>query len=98
MAKAVPQEPSETTFAAFKALPIDPTRRQRSTGTYTEEADELAGAANSQEAVNAMVESIQRACTDVGNVRDDLVKDEDVIRSVVVYPARYDVAKPRYTA
>ncbi|EIN07173.1 hypothetical protein PUNSTDRAFT_126985 [Punctularia strigosozonata HHB-11173 SS5] len=79
IAKAAPEEPGETTFAAFKALPVDPTRRQRSTGTYAEDSDELAGATNSREAVDAMVESIRRACADIGNVRENLVKDVDVV-------------------
>lgn len=72
---------SETAFAAFKALPIDPTRVTRGSGSgFTEPADELTGASSCQEAVDLMVDDIQRACRDVGNGHSEFVKMADVVR------------------
>ncbi|KAK7020499.1 SacI homology domain-containing protein [Favolaschia claudopus] len=81
-----------TSFAAFKVLPIDPTRTRRAssfggtlTQAYVDTAEELSGAANCREAVDLMVESIRRACEEMGNdgsVVDGatgLVAEEDVV-------------------
>jgi len=73
---------SERTFAAFKVLPIDPARMRASSGggsTYAEAADELSGASSCQEAVNLIVNSIWRACEDVGATDGGFVTDEDVV-------------------
>ena len=79
---------AETTFAAFKLLPIDPGRGQMgSSGSsgdvkYTEPADELIGAGSCQEAAGMIVECIRRACEDVGSgqVDHDFVVEGDVVR------------------
>ncbi|KAF7338181.1 hypothetical protein MVEN_02043000 [Mycena venus] len=85
---------SETTsFAAFKVLPIDPTRTRRAssfggtqTQAYVDSAEELSGAENCREAVDLMVDSIRRACEEMGNdgrVGEEavagLVAEEDVV-------------------
>ncbi|KAI0054006.1 hypothetical protein FA95DRAFT_1551790 [Auriscalpium vulgare] len=71
----------DTSFAAFKALPIDPARRQGSTGTVLEE--EVAGAATCREAVELMTDAIVRACEDIGGAQgrrgQEFVRDEDVV-------------------
>lgn len=78
---------AETTFAAFKVLPIDPARIRRGSSTggnieYMEAADELSGAANCKEAAELIVNSIRRACEDIGGARGDFVTGEDVVRCV----------------
>ncbi len=77
---AAPATDQELTFAAFKALPIDPARSRKETGSFFEPADELTGATNCQEAVNRMVDSIHNACMDVGNGHVHLVSENDVVR------------------
>lgn len=69
----------DITFAAFKALPIDPARSRRENGSFFEPADELTGANNCREAVDMMVDAIYHACLDIGNGDDDFVKEEDVV-------------------
>ena len=62
-----PNSPNSRTFVAFKALPIDPARSRRGTGSFEDTAgDDLAGARSCREAVGVMVEAIRRACVDVG--------------------------------
>jgi len=72
---------SEKTFAAFKVLPIDPTRIRRasSRGGYADAAEELSGASTCQEAVDIIVDSIHRACDDVGGTHGDFVTNADVV-------------------
>ncbi|KAF9469322.1 SacI homology domain-containing protein [Collybia nuda] len=74
---------AETTYAAFKVLPIDPARRRASSssggGSYAEASDELSGASSCQEAVDLIVDSIRRACEDVGAADGSFVVDEDVV-------------------
>jgi hypothetical protein len=55
-----------TNFAAFKALPIDRTRREGGGSTFVEPSapDELAGVSTCQEAVDLMVDAIANACED----------------------------------
>ncbi|KII89160.1 hypothetical protein PLICRDRAFT_40794 [Plicaturopsis crispa FD-325 SS-3] len=75
---------SETTWAAFKALPLDPAREQDRGHT-----DELTGASSCKEAVDIIVDTIRRACEDAGGgrvskvgglkVRDEFVKEGDVV-------------------
>jgi hypothetical protein len=79
---------AETSFAAFKVLPIDPARIRRASssggdGAYAEAADELSGASSCQEAVDMIVESIQRAYEDIGGADGVFVTNEDVVRCVV---------------
>lgn len=73
----------EKLFAAFKALPIDPARIRRgsstSSGPYSETSEEVAGASSCREVVNRVVESISRACEDIGSSHGSLVADEDVV-------------------
>jgi len=80
LSNAAPVTGSNVTFAAFKALPVDPTRTRRGTSTdYTEPADDLTGASSCKEAVHLMVDMIQRACEDLGSVHRNIVTDGDVI-------------------
>ena len=69
----------DVTFAAFKALPIDPARSRRENGSFFEPADELTGAGNCKEAVDMMVDAIYRACIDIGNDGADLIRHGDVV-------------------
>src|ERR1700722_2197074 len=73
---------TDQTFAAFKALPVDPTRRQESTisASPIEPADEVACASSCKEAVDLIVEAIKRACVDLGCVHGDFVTEADVVR------------------
>ncbi|KAK0228754.1 SacI homology domain-containing protein [Armillaria fumosa] len=66
---------TDKTFAAFKMLPIDPTR-SRSQSAGSEEV-EIAGSC--REAVNMVVERIKRACEDVGGVDSGFVREGDVV-------------------
>ncbi|KAJ7273264.1 SacI homology domain-containing protein [Mycena rebaudengoi] len=75
-----------TSFAAFKVLPIDPARARRASSmggdtTYADTAEELSGAASCREAVDLIVDSIRRACEDMGNdgKAGTLVTEEDVV-------------------
>jgi hypothetical protein len=78
---AEPAQASDKIFAAFKALPIDPARSRRATGSIIEPADELSGAKNCREAVDLMVESIVKACQDVGaGQQPNFVVEEAVVR------------------
>jgi len=72
---------TDTAFAAFKALPIDPARRRESSSgpTFTEQADELTGAVSCKQAVNIMVDSIVRACEDVGRIHGDFITEADIV-------------------
>jgi phosphatidylinositol 4-phosphatase len=74
---------SEQTFAAFKALPIDPARIRRASSmghgdTYTS-ANDLDEASSCKEAVDMIVDNIRKACEDMGNSHDGLVKEGDVV-------------------
>ncbi|OBZ69155.1 Proteasome subunit beta type-5 [Grifola frondosa] len=69
---AAPVAGHETAFAAFKALPIDPARVRRETGSFIERADELAGAKTCRDAVNLIADTIRQACRDVGSVHGRL--------------------------
>jgi len=78
---AEPGQASDRVIAAFKALPIDPARSRRATGSIIEPADELSGAKNCKEAVDLMVESIVKACRDVGGGRQpNFVVEGAVVR------------------
>ncbi|KAF8275070.1 SacI homology domain-containing protein [Lactarius quietus] len=72
---------SPTSFAAFKALPIDPARTHRADGsTFVEPAapDEFAGTC--REAVDHMVDCIVRACIDAsGGDSAPVVRQEDIV-------------------
>ncbi|KAG6856457.1 hypothetical protein H0H87_004317 [Tephrocybe sp. NHM501043] len=76
---------SQTTFAAFKVLPIDPARIRRASSfgadaEYSNTSNELGGASNCKEAADLIVGSIQRACEDIGSAQGQFVTEEDVVR------------------
>ena len=80
LSSASPIFGSDTTFAAFKALPVDPTRTRPGSDTgYAEPADDLTGAATCKEAVDLMVDMIRRACEDFGSTHGNLVTEADVV-------------------
>ncbi|KAG2157447.1 SacI homology domain-containing protein [Suillus clintonianus] len=65
-------------FAAFKVLPVDPARvRSGSSTGYAEPADDLAGATTCKQVADLMIDSIKRACEDVGN--SPVIMDRDVV-------------------
>ncbi|CAK5264927.1 unnamed protein product [Mycena citricolor] len=80
-----PTVPMTNSFAAFKTLPIDPTRSRRDSSisslggsAYLDSIDELGNASCCREAADLMVDGIRRACEDIGNDAD-LVVDQDVV-------------------
>lgn len=77
-------EPAQTggkVFAAFKALPIDPTRSTRETQNIVEPADELSAARSCMEAVDLVVESIVKACKEAGGGRGpNFVVEAPIVR------------------
>ena len=77
---AAPAVGQETIFAAFKALPIDPARARRESGSFIQTADELANAKNCKEAVDMIVDAIHQACKDIGNDQHGFVSEADVVR------------------
>jgi len=77
---AVPTLESDTTFAAFKALPIDPARTRRASGSFVDSVDELAGATNCKEAVNLIIEAIHRACHDIGGTDGAFISEAEIVR------------------
>ncbi|KAI0929197.1 hypothetical protein AcW1_006209 [Taiwanofungus camphoratus] len=79
---AAPVVGQDTTFAAFKALPIDPTRTRRDSGSFIEPADELSGATNCKQAVDLIVDSIRRAWEDAGVRQCEFVTEEDIVSLV----------------
>ncbi|GJE90764.1 SacI homology domain-containing protein [Phanerochaete sordida] len=76
---AAPVLSADTSFAAFKALPIDPARSRRENGSFFEPADELTGVANCKEAVDVMVDTVARACAEAGSAKGELITQEDVV-------------------
>jgi hypothetical protein len=48
-------------------------------------SDEITGAATCREAVDLVVERIQRACDDVGGGQGTFVTEEDVVRCVTAH-------------
>ncbi|KAI0636699.1 SacI homology domain-containing protein [Trametes polyzona] len=76
---AAPVAGQETVFAAFKALPVDPARARRETGSFIQATDELANAKNCKEAVDMIVDAIRQACKDIGNDHREFVTQADVV-------------------
>jgi hypothetical protein len=76
----------ENIFAAFKALPIDPARIQRgsstTSGPYSETSEEIAGSSSCREVIDRIVDSISRACRDIGAGNGAFITHEDVVRWV----------------
>ncbi|KAL1944714.1 hypothetical protein VTO73DRAFT_3144 [Trametes versicolor] len=76
---AAPVAGQETAFAAFKALPVDPARARRESGSFIQTADELANAKNCKEAVDMIVDAVRQACKDIGNDHHEFVTEADVV-------------------
>ncbi|KAI0672944.1 SacI homology domain-containing protein [Trametes maxima] len=76
---AAPVAGQQTVFAAFKALPVDPARARRETGSFIQATDELATAKNCKEAVDMIVDAIRQACKDIGNEHSEFVAEADVV-------------------
>ncbi|KIM48704.1 hypothetical protein M413DRAFT_21047 [Hebeloma cylindrosporum] len=74
---------NQRSFAAFKVLPVDPARARRTSSVvseaYSAVSDEMTGAATCREAVDLVVERIQKACDDVGGGQGAFIKEEDVV-------------------
>jgi hypothetical protein len=80
---------SSQSFAAFKVLPIDPTRPRRETSDqYVELSDEMQRASSCREAVDLIVDKIQGACEDMGGGQGRFVTEEDVVRFVSFFFVR----------
>ena len=77
---AAPAAGQETIYAAFKALPVDPARSRRESGSFIQSQDELSSANNCKEAVDMIVDAIRQACADVGNEHRELITEGDVVR------------------
>ena len=61
---AVEEKLNEDSFVAFKALPIDPARPRRTTGSFEEPASNELFASNCKQAVEVMVDTIAQAIQD----------------------------------
>jgi len=71
--------PKDTSFAAFKALPMGSTH-VRNASRYAEPADDLASATSCKEAVDLIVDAIQRACEDIGSASgNNFIFEEDIV-------------------
>jgi len=87
-------------FAAFKALPIDPARTRRGdsgSSTFVEPAapDEFAGTC--REAVNYMVDCIVRACIDASDGDSvPVVRQEDIVSLAEAQKMTSVIAKMEY--
>lgn len=80
-------ESNDTSFTAFKALPMGSTH-VRNGSRYTEAADDLASATSCREAVDLIVDTVKRACEDIGGAPgDDFVFEGDIVRLVSQYRA-----------
>ncbi|KAH9930723.1 SacI homology domain-containing protein [Fomitopsis serialis] len=77
---AVPIAEGDSSFVAFKMLPIDPTRMRRDTGSFIEPADELSGATNCKQATDLIVDTIRQACVEAGGAQgDEFIAEEDIV-------------------
>ncbi|KAI5121013.1 hypothetical protein M0805_005959 [Coniferiporia weirii] len=83
-------------FAAFKALPVDPARARRMTGSFEEAADNLCWAKTCKEAVESIVGSVQQAVKDAGAERSDFVLESDIVSLEDAQRATTLVAKMEY--
>ncbi|KAH7889626.1 SacI homology domain-containing protein [Phlebopus sp. FC_14] len=74
-------ERDDTSFAAFKALPVDPARvRSGFSAGYAEPADDLTGAVTCKEVVDIVADAIKRACQEVNRaLPDDFVAEADIV-------------------
>ena len=69
-------------FVAFKALPVDPARARRATGSFEESADPLSFADSCKEAVDQITDEIHKACLDIGVGGKGFIVEEDIVRYV----------------
>jgi len=83
-------------FAAFKALPIDPARARRTTGSFEDTADDLSWAKTCKEAVDMIVDSISQACGDSGAREEGFVKEGDVVSLAEAQKSTTVIAKMEY--
>ena len=67
-------------FVAFKALPIDPARARRTTGSFEESTDSLPFVKSCKEAVDVITDAIRQACLDLGAGGEGFVVEQDVVR------------------
>lgn len=84
---ATSQTANDTSFAAFKMLPIDPTRSTSSRGSSIGNAEPvddilLNGATNCKQAVDYVVDYIRKACEDVGSFHEGFVQEGEIVRYV----------------
>ena len=79
LTEAAIEKADSVAFASFKALPIDPARARRTTGSFEETADDLSWAKNCREAVDMIVNSIQQAVADTGGKHDGFIKEESIV-------------------
>lgn len=89
LSKAAADQNEVTSFIALKALPIDPARARRTTGSFEETADDLSWAKTCKEAVDMMVNTIYQACKDAGSAHENFVSEEDVVRWADMYPGTF---------
>ncbi|THH10834.1 hypothetical protein EW145_g1054 [Phellinidium pouzarii] len=83
-------------YAAFKALPVDPARARRMTGSFEETANDLSAAKTCKEAVESIVSSIHQAVKDAGGARDDFVAENDIVSLEDAQRATSVIAKMEY--
>lgn len=86
----------EASYAAFKALPVDPAKMRRTTGSFEETANELSWATTCKEAVDSIADAIYRAVTDAGGDTVDFVKEEDIVSLEEAQKATTVMAKMEY--
>ncbi|KAL5511494.1 hypothetical protein ACEPAH_4711 [Sanghuangporus vaninii] len=73
---AASEKSAMTSFAAFKALPIDPVRSRRTTGSFVETANDLTWARTCKEATDVMVD---RICQAIVAIKDTESRDESFL-------------------
>ncbi|EMD38456.1 hypothetical protein CERSUDRAFT_113620 [Gelatoporia subvermispora B] len=76
---AAPVVGHDTAFAAFKALPIDPARTRRESGSFIEPAVEVEGAKSCKDAVDMIVDAVRQACEDFGGGSEDFITEADIV-------------------
>ena len=90
---------NKTSFVAFKALPIDPVRSRRTTGSFEEAANDLTWAKSCKQAVDTMVDMIFQAVSaakDVGCEDGCLISSEPIVSLEDAYRSTTVMAKMEY--
>ncbi|KAH8117164.1 SacI homology domain-containing protein [Phellopilus nigrolimitatus] len=85
-----------TSSAAFKALPVDPARAQRTTGSFEETADELSWAKTCKEAIDIICNTIHKVAKDAGVGNGDFVIEHDIVSLEDAQQTTTVVAKMEY--